>query len=77
MIYIIGVQRSGTSALCHNLSLDSRIKSYGEFSELSINGDEKLRLHTLPMLKKQINKNVNPIILMKPLVETQNTNELL
>lgn len=77
ILFIIGVQRSGTSALFANLSKDDRIKAYNEFSELSINGDEKLRLHSFPVLKKQINKNIKPIILLKPLVETQNSRQLL
>lgn len=36
VLFIIGVQRSGTSALFHNLSKDKRIKPYNEFSELSV-----------------------------------------
>lgn len=73
ILMIIGVQRSGTFAMFANLSKDKRIKAYNEFSELSINGDEKLRLHPYPLVKKEINKT---IILLKPLVETQNTLEL-
>lgn len=76
IFFIIGVQRSGTTALFANLSQDNRIKAYGEFSELSVDGDEKLRLHPFPVLKKQISRNIKPIVLLKPLVETQNILQL-
>jgi hypothetical protein len=77
VIFIIGVQRSGTTAMFYNLAKDDRVKSYGEFSELSLDGDEKLRLHPLARLKKQLRQNVKPILLLKPLVESQNSKYLL
>jgi hypothetical protein len=77
ILFIFGVQRSGTTALFDFLSKDIRIKAYNEFSELSKDGSEQLRLHPLHTLKKQINQNIHPIILMKPLVESQNSKRLL
>lgn len=77
IVFIFGVQRSGTTALFHFLRKDLKVKAYNEFSELSKDGDEQLRLHPIPRLKKQINQNIHPIILMKPLVESQNSKRLL
>lgn len=77
ILFIFGVQRSGTTALFHFLRKDKRIQTYNEFSELSVDGDEKLRLHPYPRLKKQFDRNLRPILLLKPLVESQNANRLL
>jgi len=77
IVFIFGVQRSGTSATFHLLRKDNHIKAYNEFSELSKDGAEELRLHELPRLKQQINNSTYPIILMKPLVESQNSKTLL
>ncbi|MEO0793576.1 MAG: hypothetical protein AAFX93_00350 [Verrucomicrobiota bacterium] len=77
LLFIFGDQRSGTTALNRALAKDGRIKGYGEYSELSLDGDEQLRLHETSRLRRQISQNTCPIILMKPLVESQRARDLL
>ena len=71
LLFIFGVQRSGTSVTFHNLSRLFGVKGYGEFSDLTALGDEKLRFSSYRRVKNIINKNLEPFIINKPLVESQ------
>jgi len=57
---------------------DLNTKVYGEFSKLS-SGDvhQKIRLNPLDSVKEVIDKDRAPLIISKPLVETQNSLKLL
>lgn len=71
LLFIFGVQRSGTSVTFQTFSRFFGVKGYGEFSDLSSLCDEKLRLSSFKRVKHIINKNVEPYIINKPLVESQ------
>lgn len=76
ILFIIGCQRSGTTLLTRILEKDFNTKVYGEFSELSSNDINKIRLNPLSSVKEIIDKNKTPFIIIKPLVETQNSLKL-
>ena len=77
-LLIIGCQRSGTSLMTRIFNKDWNAKVYFESSSLSVQiGEEKLRLKPLPVLKQVIDRERFPLIVLKPLVETQNSPELL
>lgn len=71
ILFIFGFQRSGTSITFHTLNQLFGVKGYGEFSELSEKGDEKLRFKNYRDVNKKVQRNLEPYILNKPLVESQ------
>jgi len=71
ILFIFGVQRSGTSVTFQNFSKFFGVKGYDEFSDLTVLGDEKLRFSSYRRAKNIINKNLEPYIIHKPLVESQ------
>ncbi len=77
ILFIIGCQRSGTTLMTQIFDKDLLVKAYGEFSELSDLGENKIRLNPLSQVKSEIEKNKVSSIVLKPLVESQNTNNLL
>jgi hypothetical protein len=77
ILFIIGCQRSGTTLMTKIFERDINAKVYGEFSELSSNDRDKIRLNPLDSVKNKIDKNKLPLIILKPLVETQNSRKLL
>jgi len=77
ILFIVGCQRSGTSLMQRIFERDLRAKVYGEFSKLTSCGYDKIRLNPLPHVKKELDKDRVPIVVLKPLVETQNSTELL
>ncbi len=57
---------------------DYNTKVYGEFSQLSSRDtSEKLRLNPLDSVKSAIDRDRAPLVILKPLVETQNSPKLL
>ncbi|HSL47029.1 MAG TPA: sulfotransferase domain-containing protein [Anaerolineales bacterium] len=78
ILFILGCQRSGTSLMTRIFHRDWNTKVYFEDSNLSVRaGDEKLRLKPLPLVKELIEQERFPLIVLKPLVETQNAPQLL
>lgn len=78
IVMIQGCQRSGTSMTYWIFERDFRIKIYREASELSAqDAIERIRLNPLPHVKAMLEKDRVPIVVMKPLVESQRANELL
>lgn len=77
ILLIIGCQRSGTSLMLKVFDNDLKVKIYGEFSELSSGDHNNIRLNPFPKVQETIEKNRVPNIVMKPLVETQNSVKLL
>lgn len=77
IILIFGCQRSGTSLMNRIFARDMNVSVYRESSKLSSNDAEKLRLNPIKDVKNAISKNKASLIVVKPLVESQNTSELL
>lgn len=73
VLFIAGCQRSGTSMIHHQIRLDFDAVTFDEVSSLS-SGDarEGLRFNPLPELKASIGAARAPMVLAKPLVESQN-----
>lgn len=71
ILFIFGVQRSGTTITIDFLMKLFGVKGYHEFSALTADGDEELRFPSNDAVKKRINENQEPFVLVKPLVESQ------
>lgn len=78
ILFIIGCQRSGTTLMTDIFERDFATRVYGEYSKLSShNRSRKIRLKPLHLVKEEIDKAKVPLVVVKPLVETQNTLKLL
>ena len=77
LVFIFGSQRSGTTLMKDTLGKDREVKIFAEHSRLSGGHPEKLRLKPLPEVKRELERERAPIIVLKPLVETQNAAQLL
>ncbi|WP_017733573.1 sulfotransferase family protein [Nafulsella turpanensis] len=77
ILFIMGCQRSGTTMMQKIFEKDLHAKVYGEFSKLSRHDRGRIRLNPLNQVKREIDKDTPPLVVMKPLVETQNLKELL
>jgi hypothetical protein len=78
ILFIVGCQRSGTSMIMNVLNRDLNAKCFGEFSPLTSNDPiGKIRLNSLESIKRDFSRIRAPFIVVKPLVESQNTPELL
>jgi Sulfotransferase domain len=79
ILFIFGCQRSGTTLLTEIFDRDfDNTKVYEEFSRLS-SGDKRhhIRLNPLHLVKARIDKDRPALIILKPLVESQNAVKLL
>ena len=78
VLFIVGCQRSGTSMIHHLFRLDWDTVTYDEISPLSSRDPiEGLRLNPLPAVKARILADRAPLVVCKPLVESQNLDILL
>lgn len=78
ILLIVGCQRSGTSMILDVLNRDLNTKCFGEFTSLTSDDPiGKIRLNSLESVKKEFSRVRAPFIVVKPLVESQNTPELL
>ena len=78
VLFIVGCQRSGNSIMQDVFNKDLNTKSYHEFSEVSSNDTEAgIRLNPLDLVRKEFSRVKAPLIVLKPLVESQNVPELL
>lgn len=78
LLFIIGCQRSGTTLMTKIFERDFRTRVYGEFSKMSsLDTKHKIRLNPLPWVKAEIERDRVPLVVLKPLVETQNSLKLL
>ena len=78
VLFIMGCQRSGTSMIHHLFRLDWDTVTYDEISPLSSRDPiEGLRLNPLPSVKARILADRAPLVVCKPLVESQNLDSLL
>lgn len=78
LLLIIGCQRSGTTLMTRIFERDLNARVYPEHSVLS-NQDklDGLRLNPLPQVQQRIHASRFPLVVVKPLVETQNARQLL
>jgi hypothetical protein len=76
VLLILGCQRSGTTLMLDVLDRDRRTVTYPEESVLTSNAD-KLRLLPLSLVNDYIARLHVPLVVLKPLVESQRAPELL
>ena len=78
LLFIVGCQRSGTTLLSRVFEKDHNTKIYEETSKLSgKNPNSRLRLNPLTEIEVEIRKERASLLVLKPLVETQNILKLL
>lgn len=78
VVLILGIQRAGTSLMYWVFERDLNVKVYRESSELSsLDTVEKVRLNPLPSVRQQIDRHRLPLVVFKPLVESQRAHELM
>lgn len=76
--FILGCQRSGTTALSEVFALDPDSDVYPERSALGRRDDPgRLRLRALDEVADRIARNPAPLVVAKPLVESQRATEIL
>lgn len=78
VVFIMGIQRAGTSLMYWVFERDMDVKIYRESSELT-SGDalEHVRLNPLPSVKARLAGDRAEVIVLKPLVESQRVHELM
>lgn len=78
VLFIVGCQRSGTTMVTRIFERDPAARVYPEVSQLSSRDLPKhLRLNPLDEVKSEIDRCHAQLVVLKPLVESQNTAELL
>ena len=77
IVFILGSQRSGTTLLNKIFKRDFKAKVFNEVSKLSSLDKNRIRLNPLQNVHDQINNYPNNLIILKPLVESQNVLKLL
>lgn len=81
VLFIVGCQRSGTSLINRIFQRDWNARVYPERSRLSpltsLDREKHLRLNPLPDVKRIIERNRAPLVVAKPLVESQHIVTLL
>ena len=78
MLFIVGCQRSGSDLVLNVFDQDVHTKVYGEVSKLTSDDPHRqLRLNPLHKVAAALTRIKAPLIVMKPLVESQNILQLL
>jgi hypothetical protein len=78
VLFILGAQRSGTTLMTRILEVDWEARVYPEHSKLSSADTlDGLRLNPYDEVREVIARDRYPLIVLKPLVESQNTDRLL
>jgi hypothetical protein len=77
VVLVIGCQRSGTTLMLDLFSADPRTVVFPERSALSSRAEDRLRLKPLPEVKRRLARFRAPLLVLKPLVESQNAPPLL
>ncbi|WNC68456.1 hypothetical protein RI845_18295 [Thalassotalea nanhaiensis] len=76
-LIIMGCQRSGTTIISRVFDRILYAKVFGEFSILSIDDPNRIRLNNINNVIAQVQKSHSPLIVLKPLVESHKANLLL
>ena len=77
VLWIFGCQRSGTTLLCRLLERDKRTLVLHEDSIITQTGEQRLRLQEQSQLASVLANIRHPIVVAKPLVESQHATEIL
>ena len=78
VVLILGIQRSGTSLMYWVFERDLGVKVYRESSDLSsLDTVEHVRLNPLSAVTAEIDRHRLPMVVFKPLVESQRAHELM
>jgi hypothetical protein len=78
VLFIVGCQRSGTTLMTEILEQDWNAKVFSEHSRLSSQDQvDGLRLNPYPIVRQALNHEPYPLVVLKPLVESQNILVLL
>jgi len=78
VLFIVGCQRSGTSMMSHLFRLDWDCLTYDEVSPLSDPSDPmQMRWRPVTEVKARILGDRAPLVVVKPLVESQHLDQLL
>ena len=78
VLFVVGCQRSGTSLIHHILRLDLASATFDEVSSLSSPADPNgLRLRPWPEVSDRIMAQRAPLVVAKPLAESQHLDRLL
>lgn len=77
VLMIIGCQRSGTTMLTYAFEKDDDIKVYGELDTRIFVPETNYRIRDLNYVNNIIKRSPYPFVVLKPLVESQNTPDLL
>jgi hypothetical protein len=77
VLMIVGCQRSGTTLMSRLFDADRDCRVFGEFSVLSSVGKDGIRLNPLPDVAAVLSRVPAPLVVVKPLVETQRVRTLL
>jgi hypothetical protein len=77
LAFILGCQRSGTTMMAQAIGLSPLIKDYGEGAPKYFQWDGAPRLRPLDEVALLLANERNPIVLLKPLCESQRADELL
>lgn len=77
IVVVAGCQRSGTTLLLDIFNADRRSVTFPERSALSSSAEERLRLKPVPEMKRILEGTRAALLVLKPLVESQNLPTLL
>jgi Sulfotransferase domain len=77
LLFIVGCQRSGTTLMARLFDADRDCRVFNEFSVLSSAGKDGIRLNPLPDVAAVVSRVPAPLVVAKPLVETQRVRTLL
>ena len=73
----VGCQRAGTTLMLEIFNADRRSVTFPERSTLSSSAEDRLRLKPLPEVKRSLDRIRAALLVLKPLVESQNLPALL
>jgi hypothetical protein len=76
-VLVVGCQRSGTTLMLEIFNADRRSVTFPERSALSSAAEDRLRLKPLPEVRRRLERVRAPLLILKPLVESQNVPALL
>lgn len=80
IVYIFGAQRSGTTLLTHLYNQLNYARVFGEYSALNkppVDGKQNIRLQAQEDVMHHLNRCHAPLVVMKPLVESQHARQWL
>jgi hypothetical protein len=77
VVLVVGCQRSGTTLMLELFNADRRSVTFPEQSPLSSPAENRLRLKPLPDVKRRLENIRAPLLVLKPLVESQHVPTLL